>query len=85
MTGLLQDVRFALRQLRKSPGFTAVAIATLALGVGANVTIFSVVNGIILRPLPVPQPNQIVVLAAQQKGAPLGVYFLSYPELTDFR
>jgi predicted permease len=79
------DLRYALRQLRKSPGFTAVAIATLALGVGANVTIFSVVNGIILRPLPVPQPNQIVVLAAQQKGAPLGVYFLSYPELTDFR
>jgi predicted permease len=79
------DLRYALRQLRKSPGFTAVAIATLALGVGANVTIFSVVNGIILRPLPVPQPKQIVVLAAQQKGAPLGVYFLSYPELTDLR
>jgi predicted permease len=81
----LFDLRYALRQLRKSPGFTAVAIATLALRVGANVTIFSVVNGIILRPLPVPQPKQIVVLAAQQKGAPLGVYFLSYPELTDFR
>jgi predicted permease len=79
------DLRYALRQLRKSPGFTAVAIATLALGVGANVTIFSVVNGIILRPLPVPQPKQIVVLAAQQKGVPLGVYFLSYSELVDFR
>ena len=81
----LFDLRYALRQLRKSPGFTAVAMATLALGVGANVTIFCVVNGIILRPLPVPQPKQIVVLAAEQKGAPLGVYFLSYPELIDFR
>jgi predicted permease len=81
----LFDLRYALRQLRKSPGFTTVAIATLALGVGANVMIFSVVNGIILRPLPVPQPKQIVVLASQQKGVPLGVYFLSYSELVDFR
>ena len=85
MTGLFQDLRYALRQLRKSPGFTATATVTLALGIGANVAIFSIVNGIILRPLPVPKPRQIVVLAAQQQGAPLGSYFLSYPELVDFR
>src|SRR5262249_17021191 len=51
----------------------------------ANVAIFSIVNGIILRPLPVSEPKQIVVLAGLQPGAPLGSYFLSYPELVDFR
>jgi predicted permease len=85
MTGLFQDLRYALRQLRKNPGFTFTAVLTLALGIGANVAVFSIVNGIILRPLPVPQPQQIAVLAAQQQGAPLGVYYLSYPELVDFR
>jgi macrolide transport system ATP-binding/permease protein len=85
MTGLVQDLRYALRQLRKNPGFTLVVVLTLALGLGANVTVFSIVNGIILRPLPVPQPQQIAVLAAQQQGAPLGMYALSYPELLDLR
>jgi predicted permease len=85
MISLVQDLRYALRQLCKSPGFTAVVTATLALGIGANVTIFAIINGIILRPLPVPQPQQIAVLAVQQPGAPLGLYFLSYPQLVDFR
>ena len=80
----LQDIRFGLRMLRKNLGFTATAVLTLGLGIGANTAIFSMVNSFLLRPLPVKDPDQLTVLAFQLKKGPLQTGF-SYPELEDLQ
>jgi predicted permease len=81
---MLQDFRYALRMLRKNPGFAAVALLTLALGTGATTVMFTVVNGVLLKPLSYPEPERLVALhgKVQQFGEPWG---FSYPDFLDYQ
>lgn len=83
MNRLAQDFRYALRQLRKSPGFTAVAVITMALGIGANTAIFSIVQGVVLAPLPYFQPDRLVIVWENNPRFPR--VWNSYPNFLDWQ
>ena len=84
MQSFWQDMKYAMRSLRSAPGFAIIAVVTLGLGMAVNTTVFSVVNGLLLRSLPVPHAEQITVLAMKQPGAE-GFQSFSYPDFQDIR
>ena len=82
---IIQDVRYGVRMLLTEPGFTLIAIITLALGIGANTTIFSVVNSVLLRPIPFPDPQRLVLLWENSTDAPDDLNIVSAPNFLDWQ
>jgi putative ABC transport system permease protein len=85
MDSLLKDVGYALRGLRRNPAFALLAIVTLALGIGANTAIFSVVHGAVLKPLPYPEPQRLVFITSQFPALGFDEFWVSPPEFVEFR
>src|SRR5215510_16218316 len=83
MNGIVQDVRYAWRSLIKFPGFTVVAVLSLALGIGANTAIFSLVDKVLIRKLPVEEPDRLVVVSAS-RGQGVSTTS-SFPDFVDYR
>src|ERR1044072_6582156 len=80
---MMKDIRYAIRSLLKRPGFAAIAVITLALGIGANTAIFSLVNTVLLRSLPVERPSEMVSVAARGNDDSFSAF--SYPNYKDYR
>jgi len=85
MQNLWQDLRYGARMLMKQPGFTLIALLTLALGIGANTAIFSVVNSVLLRPLPYADDERLVLIGGKFPGAGIKRASVSVPEFIDYR
>src|SRR5580658_5312695 len=85
MGTFLQDVRYGLRNLARNPGFTIVAMLTLALGIGANTTTFSVINATLLKPVPFPDPDRLVLVFETSGKGPDNYNIVSAPNYWDFK
>jgi predicted permease len=85
MDNLRRDIQYALRALRRQPGFAIITVLTLALGIGANTAVFSAVNGVLLRPLGYPQPERLEYITSQFPGLGFDQFWVSLPEFADFK
>src|SRR4051812_33566197 len=83
METVIQDIRYALRTLSRAPGFVAITLLTLALGIGANLAIFTVVNAVLLRPLPIKEPDRVVRIFDDLGGSGARNVGMSIPEMQD--